>query len=133
MNNHKLNYDTHLEKSHEWLIRQYFKRVRAGDLHGLLDLFSNDCVIHEPFSTSKYLTGKIEIEPFLKSAIMANQEVQYEVKIEKESRKTDRNRVVAVIVFHKENEIKSKFTFEFEDVSEGVFGRIKTLKIEFVD
>lgn len=128
-----MKYDTHLEKSHEWLIRQYFKRVAAGDLPGLLDLFSDDCVIHEPFSTSKYLTGKIEIEPFLRSAIMANQEVQYEIKIEKERHKTDRNSVVAVIVFHKENEIKAKFTFEFVDVSEGEFGRIKILKIEFVD
>jgi hypothetical protein len=98
-----------------------------------LDLFSGDCVIHEPFSTSKYLTGKIEIEPFLRSAIMANQAVQYEIKIEKERRKTDRNKMVAVVVFHKENEIKAKFIFEFEDVSEGKFGRIKNLKIEFVD
>ena len=128
-----MKYDTHLEKSHEWVIRQYFKRVAAGDLHGLLDLFSGDCVIHEPFSTSKYLTGKIEIEPFLRSAIMANQAVQYEIKIEKERRKTDRNMMVAVVVFHKENEIKAKFTFEFEDVGEGEFGRIKILKIEFVD
>lgn len=128
-----MKYDTHLEKSREWLIRQYFKRVAAGDLPSLLDLFSDDCVIHEPFSTSKYLTGKIEIEPFLRSAIMANQEVQYEIKIEKERRKTDRNSVVAVVVFHKENEIKAKFTFEFVDVSEGEFGRIKILKIEFVD
>ena len=128
-----MKYDTHLEKSHEWLIRQYFKIVGAGDLHGLLDLFSDDCVVYEPFSTSKYLTGKIEIEPFLRSAIMANQAVHHEIKIEKERRKTDRNSVVAVVVFHKENEIKGKFTFEFEDVSEGEFGRIKTLKIEFVD
>jgi ketosteroid isomerase-like protein len=128
-----LKYDTHLEKSYEWVIRQYFKRVAAGDLHGLLDLFSGDCVIHEPFSTSKYLTGKIEIEPFLRSAIMANQAVQYEIKIEKERRKTGRNTMVAVVVFHKENEIKAKFTFELEDVSEGEFGRIKILKIEFVD
>lgn len=127
-----MKYDTHLEKSHEWVIRQYFKRVAAGDLHGLLDLFSGDCVIHEPFSTSKYLTGKIEIKPFLRSAIMANQAVQYEIKIE-ERRKTGRNMMVAVVVFRKENEIKAKFTFEFEDVSEGEFGRIKILKIEFVD
>jgi len=93
--------------------------VGAGDLHGLLDLFSDDCVVYEPFSTSKYLTGKIEIEPFLRSAIMANQAVHHEIKIEKERRKTDRNSVVAVVVFHKENEIKCKCTFEFEDVSEG--------------
>jgi ketosteroid isomerase-like protein len=128
-----LKYDTHPEKSHESVIRQYFRRVAAGDLHGLLDLFSGDCVIHEPFSTSKYLTGKIEIEPFLRSAIMANQAVQYEIKFEKERRKAGRNMMVAVVVFHKENEIKAKFTFEFENVGEGEFGRIKILKIEFVD
>jgi ketosteroid isomerase-like protein len=114
-------------------VREYFNRVRSGDLHGLLDLFSDDCVVHEPFSSSKFLTGKIEIEPFFRSAIMANQGVQYEIKIEKERHKTVGNSMVAVVFFRKENEIKGKFTFEFEDVIGAKFARIRTLIIEFVD
>jgi ketosteroid isomerase-like protein len=128
-----LKYDSHDEISHEWLVRQYFNRVRSGDLHGLLDLFSDNCVIHEPFSSSKFLTGKIEIEPFFRSAIMANQGVQYEIKIEKERRKTVGNSMVAVVVFRKENEIKGKFTFDFKDVGEGEVEGIKRLKIEFIE
>ena len=128
-----MKYDTHLKKSHEWLVRQYFKNVRSGDLHALLDLFSDDCVIHEPFSSSKYLAGKIEIEPFFRSAIMANQRVEYEIKVEKKRHNIDSNSIVAVVVFRKENEIKGRFAFEFEDVNNGVSGRIKTLKIEFID
>jgi hypothetical protein len=98
-----------------------------------LDLFSDNCVIHEPFSSSKFLTGKIEIEPFFRSAIMANQGVQYEIKIEKERRKTVGNSMVAVVVFRKENEIKGKFTFDFKDVGEGEVEGIKSLKIEFIE
>ena len=128
-----MKYDSHDEISHEWLVRQYFNRVRSGDLHGLLDLFSDNCVIHEPFSSSKFLTGKIEIEPFFRSAIMANQGVQYEIKIEKERRKTVGNSMVAVVVFRKENEIKGKFTFDFKDVGEGEVEGIKSLKIEFIE
>jgi ketosteroid isomerase-like protein len=128
-----LKYDSRDEISHEWLVRQYFNRVRSGDLHGLLDLFSDNCVIHEPFSCSKFLTGKIEIEPFFRSAIMANQGVQYEIKIEKERRKTVGNSMVAVVVFRKENEIKGKFTFDFKDVGEGEVEGIKSLKIEFIE
>ena len=41
--------------------------------------------------------------------------------------------MVAVVVFHKENEIRTKFAFEFVNVIEEDFGRIKTLKIESVD
>lgn len=128
-----MKYDSHDEISHEWLVRQYFNRVRSGDLHGLLDLFSDNCVIHEPFSSSKFLTGKIEIEPFFRSAIMANQGVQYEIKIEKERHKTVGNSMVAVVVFRKENEIKGKFTFDFKDVGEGEVEGIKSLKIEFIE
>lgn len=41
--------------------------------------------------------------------------------------------MVAVVVFHNENEIKAKFAFEFVNVIEGEFGRMKTLEIESVD
>ena len=128
-----MKYESHDEISHEWVVRQYFNRVKSGDLHGLLDLFSDDCVIYEPFSSSKFLTGKIEIEPFFRSAIMANQGVQYEIKIEKERHNTVGNSMVAVVVFSKDNEIKGKFTFDFKDVGEGEVESIRSLKIEFIE
>lgn len=128
-----MKYESHDEISHEWVVRQYFNRVKSGDLHGLLDLFSDDCVIYEPFSSSKFLTGKIEIEPFFRSAIMANQGVQYEIKIEKERHNTVGNSMVAVVVFRKDNEIKGKFTFDFKDVGEGEVESIRSLKIEFIE
>lgn len=128
-----MKYESHDEISHEWVVRQYFNRVKSGDLHGVLDLFSDDCVIYEPFSSSKFLTGKIEIEPFFRSAIMANQGVQYEIKIEKERHNTVGNSMVAVVVFRKDNEIKGKFTFDFKDVGEGEVESIRSLKIEFIE
>lgn len=129
----QLKSNAHKLKLHEWLVRQYFERVKSGDLHGLLDLLSDDCVVHEPFSSSKILSGKIEIEPFFRSVIMANQGVRHDIKIEKEKQLRDKNSMVADIIFHKENEIKGKFTFEFHESIKGKFVGIKTLKIEFVD
>ena len=50
---------------------------------GLLSLFSNDSMIYEPFSKSKCLVGKSEIEPFLRTVIMANKGMQYNFNIKK--------------------------------------------------
>lgn len=108
-------------------------RIKSGDLQGLLELFSDDSTIYEPFSRSKRLFGKSEIEPFLKSVIMANEGVQYELKIVQQMNKQENN-VVAIVVFRKENELRCRFTFGFEDSDDfKLIRRIKSLKIEFTD
>ena len=118
-------------KSHEWIVEEYFKRIRAGDLTGILDLFSYDCVVYEPFSNSKILTGKTEIQSFLRINIMAVQDMNYEIKLDKESQKEDKKQVVAIVSFLKEHELKGKFSFHFEDLV-GKSSRIKALRIEFL-
>ena len=120
-------------KENEIIAQEYFKRIKSGDVQGLLELFADDSVIYEPFSRSKCLFGKSEIEPFLKSVIMANEDLQYELKIVKQKNKR-KNEVVALVVFRKENEIRSRFTFGFEN-SDGfkIIRRIKSLLIEFID
>ena len=121
------------EKENEIMAEEYFKRIKAGDVQRLLELFSDDSVIYEPFSKSKRLTGKSEIEPFLKSVIMANQGVQYELKIVQQKNISKEN-LVALVTFRKENEIRSSLTFGFEDSDHFKFiRRIKSLLIEFID
>ena len=71
-----------ISQSHE-LVLDYFQRVRSSDISGLMNLFSEDSVIYEPFSKSKCLIGKSEIEPFLRTVVMANKGMQYELEIEK--------------------------------------------------
>ena len=121
------------ENDNEFVVQQYFMRIKSGDLQGLLELFSDDSIIYEPFSRSKRLFGKSEIEPFLKSVIMANEGVKYELKIVQQMHK-QKNNVVAVVVFRKENEIRCRFTFGFEDSDDfKLITRIKSLIIEFTD
>jgi hypothetical protein len=132
----KLRYDVQECEICELLIQDYFKRIKSRDLHGLLSLFSEDPVIHEPFSKSKHISGKSEIESFFRTVIMANEGVQQEVKIEKEryERHKHKNSVTALVIFRKENAVKARFTFGFEDPNEPELkSRIKTLNIEFID
>ena len=125
------------DKDNEIIVQEYFKRIKSGDVHGLLELFSDDSVIYEPFSRSKRLSGKSEIEPFLKSVIMANEGLQYELEIVRQNnnqKKRQNNILVALVIFRKDNEIRSRFTFGFDN-SDGtkLIRRIKSLLIEFVD
>lgn len=114
------------EKHREIIVQRYFNRIKAGDIEGLLDLFSDDSMIQEPFSRSKVLLGKSKIEPFLRSVIMANEGLAYKISIEKQKSNYNCN-LVAFVMFCKEHIINSRFTFGFEN------NKIKSLTIEFVD
>ena len=125
------------DKDNEIIAQEYFKRIKSGDVHGLLELFSDDSVIYEPFSRSKRLSGKSEIEPFLKTVIMANEGLQYELEIVKQNykqKKKQNNVLIARVIFRKDNEIRSRFTFGFDN-SDGtkLIRKIKSLLIEFID
>jgi len=130
----KFKYDIQHVKSDVLLVQEYFKRIKSRDLRGLLNLFSDDAVIHEPFSKLKYISGKSEIESFFRTVIMANEGVQYEIRIEKERDKMHKNSVAALVIFRKENAVKARFTFGFVDANvPKLKSRIKTLNIEFID
>lgn len=115
------------------LVLDYFQRVRSSDITGLMNLFSEDSVIYEPFSKSKCLIGKSEIEPFLRTVIMANKGMQYELEIEKSGQSTDENMVIVLVRFNKVGSIASKFRFEFQPKDESNSLKIKTMHIEFID
>ena len=121
------------EKSEEFVVREYFRRIRSGDVEGILNLFSDDAVIHEPFSKSKHLSGKSEIEPFLNSVIMANQGLDYGLKIEKEKQE-DNTALIANVIFRKEGSIRCRITFELENTkADKSVRRIRLMNIEFID
>lgn len=120
-------------KGHEIIVKEYFSRIKSGDIDGLLDLFSEDAVIHEPFSRARSLFGKSEIKSFLQSVIMANEGLQYEIDIER--KKTNQmDTYVVRVIFRKGHAINSRFTFTFEDTTKfNTSGKIKSLLIEFLD
>ena len=120
-----------ISQSHE-LVLDYFQRVRSSDIIGLMNLFSEDSVIYEPFSKSKCLMGKSEIEPFLRTVVMANKGMQYELEIEKSGQSTGENMVIVYVRFNKVGSIASKFRFEFQPQDESNSLKIKTIHIEFI-
>jgi hypothetical protein len=121
------------EKSEEFVVREYFRRIRSEDVQGTLSLFSDNAVVHEPFSKLKYLSGKSEIEPFLNSVVMANQGLDYGLKIEK-GNKGDNTVVIAHVIFRKENTIRCMITFQLENTKADRSVRtIKRMDIEFID
>lgn len=132
-----MTYDLQEEiiQPNESLVLDYFQRVKSGDLSGLLNLFSDDAIINEPFSKSKYVTGKSDIESFLKTVIIANRGMQHEIKIGKREMKAraNENRVVVLVKFHKVGSINGRFTFEFAHPDGLNTGKIKALIIEFTD
>ena len=117
----------------EIIIKEYFGKIRSRDIDGLLDLFSDDAVVHEPFSRAKTLLGKTEIRSFLKSVIMANEGLQYEIKIERQKANPVDN-FIAFVIFRKGHAINSRFTFSFDDADRANTNvKIKSLLIEFLD
>ncbi len=102
----------------EDIVHEYFRLIKAQDTYGLLDLFTDDAVIYEPFSKSEDgkggLQGKSAIEPFLNVAIMASAGLREEIEIEKSRLRRDNgiNKVTAYVTFERGGKVKARFTFE---------------------
>src|SRR5215831_6101305 len=106
------------------IVFEYFRRIRDKDVPGLLDLFTDDAVIYEPFSKSEDiqdkptgLHGKHEIEPFLGVVVMANEGVEGIITIDKSYEKTygsdsKSTEISAIVTFERGDRITARFTFE---------------------
>ena len=121
------------EKPDQSLILTYFNKVQDGDVQGLLELFSVDSVIYEPFSKSRCVIGKLEIESFLKTVIMVSKGLQYGIKVKSVERHKNLSNIVTLVTFHKGNHIRGRFTFKIEDIKEPHTIKIKALKIEILN
>ena len=60
-----------------------FAVVKNNDIEHLMNLFSPDAIVYEPFGKlSGGVSGKQTIESFLRIMIMANNKLQYRIVIE---------------------------------------------------
>ena len=67
----------------EDIVFEYFELVKNNDIERLMNLFSPDAIVYEPFSKLRGgVSGKQAIESFLRIMIMANNELQYHIVIE---------------------------------------------------
>lgn len=120
----------HPHEINEQLVIEYFKRITFNDVDGLLRLFSEDAVIFQPFSKTA-IAGKSQIESFLKTVLMANSGMQKELRFEKTA--GDNGQLIVFVTFLKSAILKGRFTFKVDTKNSKLAGRIKSLKIEFVD
>ena len=116
----------------EDIVFEYFELVKNNDIERLMNLFSPDAIVYEPFSKlSGGVSGKQAIESFLRIMIMANNELQYRIVIENISDIKNRSNVDgnnhenknncsscfsikvvnALVTFEKEDLLKARFTF----------------------
>lgn len=113
----------------EQIVARYFRCIDTKDLDGILELFDYDAEVYEPFSNiTGGLKGRSSIEPFLKVAMMANNNLRRTINIQKPNKP---NSITALVMFEKGDKVKSKFTFEFQD-DDGSRKKIKSLRIEFL-
>ena len=107
------------------IVFEYFRRIKDKDVPGLLDLFTDDAVVYEPFSKADDdiqgkttgLRGKHAIEPFLGVVVMANEGVEGIITIDKSDEKTDGSKskftqISAIVTFERGDRITARFTFE---------------------
>ena len=111
-------------KSERDIVFEYFRRIRDKDVSGLIDLFTDDAIIYEPFSKSEDIQGKTiglhgkqSIEPFLGVVVMANEGVEGNITIDKIYEKMDDSNsksteISAVVTFERGDRITARFTFE---------------------
>ena len=82
----KSHYDVETRR----FVSAYFHLINEKDMQGLLNMFTDDCVIYEPFgkgpqshntTTEKTcLKGKSEVESFLNVVMMASNGLRYQIK-----------------------------------------------------
>ncbi|MEO9320610.1 MAG: nuclear transport factor 2 family protein [Nitrososphaera sp.] len=112
--------------SNEQMVQKYFRLISQKDVRGLLDLFSEDAVLYEPFSNvPDGLHGKTAIENFLRIAVMANAGMKRTIKL---TENTD-DSITAVVTFERGDEITGRFAFHF--VTDETGKNIRELRIRF--
>lgn len=117
----------------EDVVFEYFRLIKNKDIERLINLFSPNAIIYEPFSKLRGgLKGKQAIESFLKIVIMANDSLKHHITIENSSdvknrsnignndnRNNNKNNrsssddkvIIALVIFEKGDSVKARFTF----------------------
>ena len=112
--------------NNEQMVHQYFQLIGQKDVSGLLELFSDDAVVYEPFSNERDgLHGKSAIENFLQVAAMANAGMTREIRFSDKHQ----DRITVLVTFERDGNITGKFSFYIS--TEDVGRKIGILRIQF--
>lgn len=119
----------------EDVLIQYFALLSGGKIDRLLELFTDDAVIYEPFSKAGELRGKEAIEDFLKIAAMIARGVKchHVVVINRNIRDGQKKRSMSAICAFGAGDgaIKMHFNIQFgsEDPRNVEYNKIRSLSI----
>lgn len=81
--------NSHYEKDDQNIVLKYLHLIDEKDMSGLLNLFTEDCMIYEPFSRGplsnegkgkKPLKGRNEIESFFHIVMMASDGLKHDIE-----------------------------------------------------
>ena len=104
--------DAHYKDDIHRIVSDYFHFINEKDMQRLLNLFTDDCVIFEPFSKKQlphfdngrgditYLKGKSEIESFFNIVMMASNGLQYHIEFELIDKSVDANNYKSNDIFY---------------------------------
>ncbi len=145
MNSIKRNLEHTYATVDKSIVYEYFRRIKNKDINGVLNLFSDDAIIYEPFSNIKGgLQGKSAIKPFLDVVLMANDGLQYKIQFERaqdssnNENKKDNNQIIALVTFERGGTVQGQFKFKLRSDEEEQYSykdrakKIQTLHIEFI-
>ena len=122
-------------------IENFFKYVKMNDYYSIMELFSRDAIVYEPFSKENGISGKENLISFFKIMCRASGGLNQDLCYQNISNKNDNNFVVSVIsTYTKGDSINARFTFHFQlnrsnknNNKENLNNSpIKTLNIEFL-
>ena len=117
-------------------IENFFKYVKMNDYYSIMELFSRDAIVYEPFSKENGISGKENLISFFKIMCRASSGLDQDLCFQNVS--NDDNNVVSVISRYKKGDsINAKFTFHFQldesNNKENLYSlSINKLKIEFL-
>jgi hypothetical protein len=147
--------------NYEDIVSDYFNLIKIKDIERLMNLFSPDAIIYEPFSkVTGGLKGRHAIESFLKIVIMASDALQNHIVIENVTDKNcscvdgnhnhnaknscnnsfDTKVINALVTFERGNSLKARFTFGLSHDSDdndnnyidSKYCTIRSLRIQFI-
>lgn len=99
-------------------IENFFKYVKMNDYYSIMELFSRDAIVYEPFSKENGISGKENLISFFKIMCRAsgglNQDLLGYQNIS--SNNNDNNNVVISVIstYTKGDSINARFTFHFQ-------------------
>jgi len=139
MNRHK--HPKHPSRAgNESIVYEYFRLIKSKDINGVLNLFTDDAIIYEPFSNiDGGLKGKGSIRPFLDVVMAATDDMRHEIEFEKtqDANKEDDHAVAALVTFERGGKTQARYIFELTSRQEqydytDVGKKIQILHIELI-